>query len=397
MMTTDANGYHLDTTEESVSPEAWARELADIAPLLDDTGDRNAFDRLRIIRASMARALSNMPEAITGLDLADIVLTVDDDQRLQAMDRLLFWAEERRPLDIHAEWAAYMPPELEWIIVGWLPAGRIGILSGQGGRGKSRLALQVAAALAAGQSDFLGGPSTAHGSVRPGFMLREPQTVVYASWEDDRDEVARRLRALATSHQRCRESHRQGAPFHLELMDMEDRLRYVDMAGEGPVWGPPPGSHVSTMGAITPAGTRIRKFAEESGAKLLVLDPLAAAFGSNENDRALVRAFLAHWDRWGRDNDCAILILAHPPKATSASYSGSTDWEAGSRFMWTLDYKEPAKGEDAKPALTLEKSNYGRRGATIWLEICNKGVWAEAETEVMVGDVANGTAGLSKV
>ena len=49
--------------------------------------------------------------------------------------------------------------------------------------------------------------------------------------------------------------------------------------------------------------------------------------------------------------------------------------------MWTLDYQEPKKGDEPKPVLTLEKSNYGRRGAVVWLSICNKGVWSEDEVE----------------
>ncbi len=386
------NGYRLDTTEEIVSREAWAEELADIAPLLDDAVDRAAFDRLRAISDSIAQS-SEIGAVISGLDLAAYVLeAADDDQRRQAMNRLLFWAEERRPLDTHTEWDTFTPDDLEWIIEGWLPAGRIGILSGQGGRGKSRLALQLAAAMASGQTDFLGGLPPAYG-ISKRTVLSGAQTVVYASWEDDRHEVGRRLRALSTSHSNCEGMHLDGFPFTLHLGDLADRLRYVDMAGEGPVWGPAPGAHVSTMAEITPAGRRLRKYAEESGAKMLLLDPLAAAFGSNENDRGLVRAFLANWDRWGRDNDCAILVISHPPKATGAAYSGSTDWEAGPRFMWTLDYKEPAKGEDAKPALTLEKSNYGRRGATIWLEICSKGVWAEA-APVNEQDGSSGISGI---
>ena len=36
-------------------------------------------------------------------------------------------------------------PDREWLIPGGLPVGRLGMLSGRGGRGKSRLALQLAA------------------------------------------------------------------------------------------------------------------------------------------------------------------------------------------------------------------------------------------------------------
>lgn len=166
-MTNGVNGYHLGTTEEIINPADWASSLADIAPLLDDVADRAAFDKLKTIRESMVKSIEGVPDVITGLELADYVLTAgSDDERRHAMDRLLFWADENRPLDTHSDWGMFDPPSLEWIIEGWLPAGRIGMLSGQGGRGKSRLALQVAAAMAAGGSDFLGGPSTAHGSYR---------------------------------------------------------------------------------------------------------------------------------------------------------------------------------------------------------------------------------------
>ena len=136
------------------------------------------------------------------------------------------------------------------------------------------------------------------------------------------------------------------------------------------------------MAEITPAGRRLREYAEDSGAKMLVLDPLAAAFGSNENDRGLVRAFLANWDRWGRDNK-----LRHtgdlpsteggPGRHTLARRTGRLD--QGSCGRWTTKLRTRVR--IAIPALTLEKSNYGRRGARIWLQICNKGVWAEASTE----------------
>ena len=56
--------------------------------------------------------------------------------------------------------------------------------------------------------------------------------------------------------------------------------------------------------------------------RLLIIDPLAAAFVQNENDRALVRAFLSALDQWAEDHSCAVLIISHPPKGDSAQ-SGS--------------------------------------------------------------------------
>lgn len=375
------NGHHIQTTTETVEPAPWADRLREIAPTLDIAADPHAIDELRDLREMIAARRSDLTTT-TALDLADAVLSARDaSEALIAMDTLILWTQDRRPLDIERNWESFKPDPLEWIIDGWLPAGRIGILSGQGGRGKSRLALQMASALAAGAPDFLGGPPTAYHTKRRIISMRHPATVVLASWEDDRHETARRLSALGSPHSDCDGAHDGGGPFIVRAEELADRLHHIDMAGEGAVWGPPPGVHTSSMATITPAGRRLRQYAEQAGAKLLILDPLAAAFSSNENDRGLVRAFLASWDRWGRHNDCAILVISHPPKASGAPYSGSTDWEAGPRFMWTLEYSTSRAGgspDEPVPLLSCVKSNYGRIPPAIKLGICDKGVWSEA-------------------
>ena len=56
------------------------------------------------------------------------------------------------------------------------------------------------------------------------------------------------------------------------------------------------------MASLTTAGEKLRKYAESVEARLLVIDPLAAAYAGDENVRGLVRAFLSSWDAWGRRN-----------------------------------------------------------------------------------------------
>ena len=48
------------------------------------------------------------------------------------------------PVMTRTDWTAEPGPR-QWLVDGWLPAGRVALLSGQGGAGKSRLALQLAA------------------------------------------------------------------------------------------------------------------------------------------------------------------------------------------------------------------------------------------------------------
>ena len=66
-----------------------------------------------------------------------------------------------------------------------------------------------------------------------------------------------------------------------------------------------------------------------------MLDSVAAIYSANENDRAEVRGFLSALARRAYEGDRSVLLLVHPPKSGS-DYSGSTDWLAGVRALWTL-------------------------------------------------------------
>ena len=249
-------------------------------------------------------------------------------------------------------------PEREWLIPDWLPVGRLGMLSGRGGRGKSRLALQLSAHLAGKKSGpvLRGNPAALH--IDP--KHRGP--VVYASWEDERDEVGRRLSAME-------------ADKLIDVEPLENQLLYLDLRGAGPLWAPGTEKHVQTQAALTTVGVRVRATAELLQARLLVLDSLAGAYASDENVRSLVRAFCADWDAWATEHQCAVLLIAHPPKRpagqrntdvtdTDDDFSGSTDWHNAVRWRWTLRQiatEMTDSNNNAVHALALScvKSSYG--------------------------------------
>ena len=267
-------------------------------------------------------------------------------------------------------------PARSWLVPGWLPAGRIGMLSGRGGRGKSRLALQLAARIAGpGSGPFL--PPAATGPPPEGKALPNVETtgrsVVYASWEDEREEAGRRLAAMADDGIAKPEG-------------LEGRLRYVDLRGAGPLWAPAAAgfAHVRARGALTTAGARLRATCEGLGAGLLVVDSLAGAYAGDENTRALVRAFCAHWDAWATETGCAVMLVAHPPKtpanatagALDSDYAGSTDWHNAARWRWALEptptgrYRAGAGKRElpvTAPALKVAKSSYGPSGACVFV------------------------------
>ena len=254
-------------------------------------------------------------------------------------------------------------PDREWLIEGWLPVGRLGMLSGRGGRGKSRLALQLSARLAG----KLQGP-VLRGSAPALHIDRAHGPVVYVSWEDERDEIGRRLKSMAIDGL-------------VDIKCQENRLLFLDLRREGPLWAPGAGQHMQTLAALTDVGGRVRATAESLQARLLVLDSLAGAYASDENVRPLVRAFCADWDAWGTDHNCAVLLIAHPPKRSGGQrsstddsdsdddFSGSTDWHNAVRWRWSLGPVDTRAGHIAsagaskKPvralALRCVKSSYG--------------------------------------
>ena len=265
------------------------------------------------------------------------------------------------------------PPTRQWLVREWLPANCVTVFSGHGGHGKSRLALQLAAGIAsrAAQGEWIRGT----GGTRTGPEVETTGPVMYASWEDDGLEFTRRLSAFSTE------------PW-ISLADMED-LYFVDMAGRGALWGPEKGKHTSTAADILDAGRELQKLAEALEPILLVIDPLAAAYLGNENDRALVRAFMSHWDVWARRKKRSVLMIAHKPKYADGGDgrpSGSSDWEASARAVWSLDYlkqgKLPGKGKDdereAYPRLAVTKSNYGQLPDALQLKMGSGPRWEVA-------------------
>ena len=59
-------------------------------------------------------------------------------------------AAQSRPVTLETWDKPGPPPPRRWLVKDWLPAGRVTLLAGQGGIGKSRLALQLAAGIAIG-------------------------------------------------------------------------------------------------------------------------------------------------------------------------------------------------------------------------------------------------------
>ncbi|QLP96443.1 MAG: AAA family ATPase [Rhodoblastus sp.] len=240
----------------------------------------------------------------------------------------------------------------QWLVDDWIPARNVTLLSGDGGTGKSLLALQLAAAVARGKR-WLRLP-TAHGRA------------LYLSAEDELDEVHRRLDGMISD----------------ALTELDD-LTIVPLAGRDAVMA------VGGKDALkpTPMFEAFRNKVEAEAPTVVILDNLADIFAGNEIERAHARQFVSMLRGAALDFDCAVVVLAHPSLsglAAGTGSSGSTAWANSVRSRLYFSRTKPLDGErddaDAR-TLTRNKSNYSAVGEEIALRY-NAGAFVPSEPEL---------------
>ena len=347
-MTTSTNGHQHSSAFEGaeLEPDAQSQALLTLITLASDIeagsltneGHQRALEALATLQREVEHGPTNFRQALA-------MAETDLRGALGIMTQAI---ETAAPLRVET-WGTGTPEPRQWLIDERLPAGRVALLTGEGGAGKSRLMLQLAAGVASGgdHGAWISSPSPV--MHLGNAVLADGANVVFASWEDEHQEFYRRLHQISGN----------AAPW--VTPERLEKLHIVNLVGEGPVWAPPQGRHISTMAELTTTGERIRRYCEQVDARLLILDPLAAAYAADENARGLVRAFVSHWDAWAQAHNCAVMLLAHPPKSAGLYYAGSTDWQGAVRALWTLQ-AETTGGDDRAPRtwqMEFIKGNYG--------------------------------------
>ena len=324
----------IDNAQTTPNPP-WPPGTVDVDRFRDDPHDAGAWEAAiaALAPAGGSDALRAARDAYGASDVGR--------SREQARQELLKQVRDARPLKVRTDWTGAPPPRA-WLVPDRIPAHRYGMLTGKGSAGKSRVALALARAVI-GSETWLSWP------------VDESGPVVWATWEDEADEMARRLGIEG-----------RGA--------VGRQLHVVDLAEYGPTWAQT--GRTAGMAELTGIGRQLRTLCESAGAALLVIDPLAAAFAANENDRALVRAFCSSWDGWARRVRCTVLVVSHPPKSGDEAYAGSTDWEAAARWMARLRDagKSDDRGDEADlSVLEWTKSNYGDLPSAAYLRWADTG------------------------
>lgn len=250
-------------------------------------------------------------------------------------------------------------PSRKWLVRGLVPSRTVTLLGGDGGTGKSLLALQLAHAVATG-GRWLG-------------LETETGGALYLSAEDDEEELHRRVADVAGSD-----------------LDRLDRLTLRSLAGEDALvaWLDPKGKVLTPSPFLAEIEARI--IADRPA--LVVLDTLADLFPGNENDRAQARQFIGLLRGLAIRHECAVLLLAHPSLSglnSGSGTSGSTGWNNSVRSRLYLERVIDGGYEpdpDARLLRTM-KANYGRTGGEIALT-WTSGVFVADEPETGLDRVA---------
>ena len=154
------------------------------------------------------------------------------------------------------------PPPVSWLVKDWMPDATLSVLSGTADAGKSRIALQIAVAVATGAEHFIQTESSAamlSGIKAPVLLATGP--VVFAAWETGLLVWQNRLAAVCG----------QGADRAERIRQLAGQLHYVDMRSEGGLWGAAQGAHTSTIGSWIEGGKALLDYTAQ--ARLLIIDP----------------------------------------------------------------------------------------------------------------------------
>ena len=229
-------------------------------------------------------------------------------------------------------------PDRQWLVPGMVPQKTVTLFSGDGGTGKSLLALQLAVAAVAGAS-WIGK------SVKQGSAL-------FISAEDDDDELHRRLDDILAAEGR----------------DYDDvsGLTLRSLAGEDALLA------VETQLALIKSKLfeELEARAADDAPELIVIDTLADVYPANENDRAKVRQFIGILRGLALRQKCAVMLLGHPSLTglnSGSGTSGSTAWHNSvrSRLYMSRIIQDGYEPDTRKRVLSIKKQNYGETGTEI--------------------------------
>lgn len=225
------------------------------------------------------------------------------------------------------------PKKVEWLWYPYIPFGKVTLLQGDPGDGKSQLMLAVSALISKGRPLPFADEEDTH----------EPMTVIYQTTEDDADDTV--------------------VPRFIASDGDRDKLLFIREDEK----------------SLTFDDDRIQSAIEKSGARLLILDPLSSYIGDGCSLNAAneMRSKFNHLIAVAKDTGCAVVVIAHmnKMKETSPLYrtSGSIDIAGVARSILAIT-RTPNKENPNERVMVQVKSNLAPTGSAILFEVSEKGI-----------------------
>lgn len=268
------------------------------------------------------------------------------------------WAKAESPAvwKVNAVSAASIKPvAIRWLWPGWLAKGKLHILAGAGGTGKTTLLISLIATITTG------------GRWPDGSRCSEPgNALIWSSEDDPADTLVPRLAAAGADLNRV----------HI----IQGR---INAQGEADPFDP--ANDIALLRATAN---------EIGGVSLLMLDPIVSAVKGDMHKANDVRRALQGVVDFAEQNLCAVVGISHFAKGGAGSSPadrviGSQAFSALARTVLVAAKQE---GTDMR-VLARAKSNIGtdEGGVSYTIEPCNIGDGIEA-TRVQWGDVIEGSA-----
>jgi RecA-family ATPase len=240
-----------------------------------------------------------------------------------------------------SQWEGVTIADRRWVVHNRIPVGEPGIMSGDGGTGKTKLALQLGAAVSAELPDWVGGTVETHGPV-----------LVFSA-EEKLEEMHRRIFNVL---------ERRGLSFR----DLRSGRLHFICDHSTPVLGA-----VGRTGVVQPTMSllRLEKTVELIRPALVIVENAADVYGGNENDRTNVTRFVRSLlGRLTVPCSSTVMLIQHPSVSglnDGTGRSGSTGWNNAGR--WRNNFTAIKDDDSGLRQLEIIKNNYGPVGEKVRL------------------------------
>lgn len=242
---------------------------------------------------------------------------------------------------------------VEFLWYPYIPYGKITIIQGDPGEGKTTAVLRIAALLTKGEK------------LPEDNQEREPVNVIYQTAEDGlADTVKPRLEAAGADCSRI-----------LVIDESDENLSMLD--------------------------SRIEEALKETDAKLIILDPIQAYLGSNvDMHRANeIRPVMKHLGNIAEKYGCAIILIGHMNKASGSKSTyrglGSIDFQATARSVLIVGR---IKDDPTCRVIVHDKSSLAPEGPSIAFRLDkDNGFEWEGIIDITVDELLSGEQKTSKL